>query len=57
MLFHRINQTWNLTQQNMQMITAYEPFSAYNTQCGDVLNALNTTKASDYMKTSQQTTN
>ncbi len=57
MLFHRINQTWNLTQQNMLMITAYEPFSAYNTQCGDELNALNTTKASDFMKASQQTTN
>jgi len=32
------------------MIANYEPFTAYNTACGDELNALNTTKADAFMK-------
>ena len=38
------------------MISTYEPFSAYNTVCGDELNALNTTKATIFMKQAQKTT-
>ena len=50
MLFHRLSETWDSTQSNLQLIVNYEPFSAYNGVCGDPLNNLDTTKATDYMK-------
>jgi glucan phosphoethanolaminetransferase (alkaline phosphatase superfamily) len=48
-LFYRVNSSWYSSQSNLDELTMYQPFTRYNSLCGDSLNNLNVAKASSFM--------
>lgn len=48
-VFHRINISWDISQENLLILDDQRTFSPYANSCGDPLNAMNIDLANDYM--------
>jgi hypothetical protein len=48
-IFHRIQISWKISQDNMQILTGQSSFSATVSTCGDPLTAMNIDRANSYM--------
>lgn len=48
-IFHRIQLSWKISQDNIQILKGQSSFSATVTSCGDPLTAMNIATANSYM--------
>lgn len=48
-VFHRVNMSYVVSQENLLILDDQSTFSQYATTCGDPLNAMNIPLATSYM--------